>query len=85
MEIGGALAGGALVATIGEGAFYVDALTFALSAVLLARVVLRERARPVTWSKVLSDARDGLRFLRRSSVLWSNTLALSMGTSSTAR
>ena len=38
VEIGGALAGGALIATIGEGAFYVDALTFALSAVLLARV-----------------------------------------------
>ncbi len=60
--------------TIGEGAFYVDALTFALSAVLLARVVLREERKRMTWAKVLSDARDGLRFLRRSTVLWSNTV-----------
>jgi MFS family permease len=74
VEIGGALAGGALVATIGEGAFYVDALTFALSAVLLARVVLREDLKSVTWAKVWSDARDGLQFLRRSAVLWSNTV-----------
>jgi MFS family permease len=73
VEIGGALAGGALVATIGEGAFYVDALTFALSAVLLARVVLREELKQMTWSRVWSDARDGLRFLRSSTVLWANT------------
>ena len=74
VEIGGALAGGALVAAIGDGAFYVDALTFALSAVLLARIVLSEHARPVTWERVSSDARSGLEFLRRSRVLWSNTL-----------
>jgi len=74
VEIGGALAGGALIVAIGEGAFYVDALTFALSAVLLARVVLREERKQVTWSKVWSDARDGLRFLRRSTTLWSNTV-----------
>jgi MFS family permease len=74
VEIGGALAGGALVATIGEGAFYVDALTFALSAVLLARVALREDLKAVTWSKVWRDAGDGLRFLRRSTALWSNTV-----------
>jgi MFS family permease len=74
VEIGGALAGGALVATIGEGAFYVDALTFALSAVLLARVVLREDPKRVTWSKVWNDAVDGLVFIRKSSVLWANTL-----------
>ena len=74
VEIGGALAGGALVVAIGEGAFYVDALTFVLSAVLLARVVLREEQKPMTWTRVWSDARDGLRFLRRSTVLWSNTV-----------
>jgi MFS family permease len=73
VEIGGALAGGALIVTIGEGAFYVDALTFALSAVLLARVVLREERKPMTWSRVWSDAQDGFRFLRSSTVLWSNT------------
>jgi MFS family permease len=74
VEIGGALAGGALVVAIGEGAFYVDALTFALSAVLLARVVLREEMKGVTWSKIWSDALAGLSFIRRSSILWSNTV-----------
>ena len=74
VEIGGALAGGALVAAIGDGAFYVDALTFALSAVLLARVVIHEDMRRVTWSRVWSDARAGVVFLRRTTVLWSNTL-----------
>lgn len=74
VEISGALAGGALVATVGEGAFYVDALTFALSAILLARVVVSEQPKLITWSKVLADARDGMSFLRRSAVLWSNTL-----------
>ena len=74
VEIGGALAGGALVAAIGDGAFYVDALTFALSAVLLARVVLREELKPVTWSKVWADAWSGLRFIRRTATLWANTI-----------
>jgi MFS family permease len=74
VEIGGALAGGALVATIEEGAFYVDALTFALSAVLLARVVLREDSKPVSWPQILVDARVGFRFLHRTATLWSNTV-----------
>ena len=74
VEIGGALAGGALVATIGDGAFYVDALTFALSAILLARVAIREEHKRVTWRRVWQSAADGLRFLRESAVLWSNTV-----------
>lgn len=74
IEIGGALAGGLLVATVGEGAFYIDAATFALSALLLARVSVVEISRRVTLAQVWSDARDGLRFLRRSTVLWSNTV-----------
>jgi len=74
IEIGGALAGGLLVATVGEGAFYIDAATFALSAVLLARVSVTEISRRVTLGRVVSDAREGLRFLRRSAVLWSNTV-----------
>jgi MFS family permease len=74
VEIGGALAGGALVAAIGDGAFYFDALTFALSAVLLARVVVHEEMRPMTWTRVWHDALAGLAFLRRTSVLWSNTV-----------
>lgn len=74
VEIGGALAGGALVVVLGYNAFYVDAVTFALSAVLLARVTVREVPRNVTWTRVISDARDGLSFLRHSSVLWGNTV-----------
>ncbi len=74
IEIGGALAGGLLVATVGEGAFYIDAATFALSAFLLARVSVAEVSRRITFERVVSDAKDGLRFLRRSTVLWSNTV-----------
>ena len=75
VEIGGALAGGVLVATIGENAFYVDALTFGLSALLLSRVVVREPPiGKMRWSGVIANAFDGLRFLRRSTVLWANTL-----------
>src|SRR6266540_4885323 len=74
VEIGGALAGGVLVATVGENAFYVDALTFGLSALLLSRVVVREPTGAVSWSRVVTNAFDGLRFLRRSAVLWANTV-----------
>jgi predicted MFS family arabinose efflux permease len=74
VEIGGALAGGVLVATAGENAFFVDAATFAISALLLLRVVVTEASHRLTWSSLLADARDGLVFLRRSAILWSNTL-----------
>lgn len=74
VEIAGALAGGVLVATVGENAFYVDALTFGLSALLLSRVVVREPTGAVSWSRVVTNAFDGLRFLRRSAVLWANTV-----------
>jgi len=42
--------------------------------VLLARVSVTEISRRVTLGRVVSDAREGLRFLRRSAVLWSNTV-----------
>jgi MFS family permease len=74
VEIAGGLAGGILVATIGSNAFFVDAVTFALSAMLLSRVAVVERARRLTWSRLFSEARDGLVLLRESAVLWSNTL-----------
>lgn len=74
VEVGGALAGGVLVATAGDNAFFVDAATFAISALLLARVVIAEASHRMTWSGLLADARDGLVFLRRSATLWSNTL-----------
>ena len=74
VEVGGALAGGVLVATAGDNAFFVDAATFAISALLLVRVVIAETSHRVTWLGLLADARDGLVFLRRSATLWSNTL-----------
>jgi MFS family permease len=74
VEIAGGLAGGILVATIGSSAFFVDAATFALSAMLLSRVAVVERARQLTWSRLLSEASEGLRLLRGSVVLWSNTV-----------
>src|SRR5919204_4115238 len=74
VEVAGGVAGGLLVATIGTNAFYVDAATFALSAMLLSRVAVREMIGRITWPSLLADARDGFNVLRRSSVLWSNTL-----------
>ena len=74
VEIAGGLAGGILVATIGSSAFFVDAVTFALSAMLLSRVAMVELARRLTWSHLVSEAQEGLVLLRRSAVLWSNTV-----------
>lgn len=74
VEILGGLAGGILVAAIGSSAFFVDAVTFALSAMLLSRVAVLEVARQLTWSRLFSEAQEGLGLLRRSAVLWSNTV-----------
>ena len=74
VEIGGALAGGVLVATLGEAAFYVDALTFGVSSLLILNVSVPSSSRRAVWSRVLTDAVDGLRFLKRSATLWANTV-----------
>lgn len=74
IEILGALAAGVLVATVGDAVFYFDALTFALSAVLLSRVVVAEEPRHFAWSEIINDAFAGLSFIRRSAALWSNTV-----------
>lgn len=74
VEVGGALAGGVLVATLAESAFYADALTFILSALLLSRVVVEERGERPTISNVVRDGLDGLRYLRRKAVIWVNTV-----------
>jgi DHA3 family macrolide efflux protein-like MFS transporter len=74
VEVGGALAAGVLVATFGEGAFYADALTFALAALLLSRVVVTETSRAVTLRRVVQDAMEGLRFIRHTTVVWANTV-----------
>jgi len=74
VEIGGALAAGVLVATFGDGAFYADALTFALAALLLSRIAISETRRPVTLPQVWRDGIEGLRFIRRTAVVWANTV-----------
>jgi MFS family permease len=74
VEVGGALAAGVLVATFGAGAFYADALTFALAALLLSRVVVTETSRPLTLRRVVRDGMEGLRFIRRTAVVWANTV-----------
>jgi MFS family permease len=74
VEIVGALAGGVFVATLGESAFYIDAITFALSAVLLARVVVLEQSHHMSWSALMPAAAEGLRFISRSAVLRANTV-----------
>jgi DHA3 family macrolide efflux protein-like MFS transporter len=74
VEIGGALAAGVLVATFGTGAFYADALTFALSALLLSRVVITETSRALTLRRVVRDGMEGLRFIRDTAAVWANTV-----------
>ena len=74
VEILGSVAAGFLVANVEEGAFYVDALTFGVSALLIAAVRApasgRGSFRPAA---LLADAADGLRFLFGSAVLRANT------------
>ena len=74
VEILGALAAGFLVASIGAAAFYVDAATFAISAVLVSAIPSGRTARAMSLSSLLRDAIDGLRFLFESPVLRPNTL-----------
>jgi MFS family permease len=74
VEVLGALAAGLLVASIGERAFYIDALTFLLSAALLLRVQVNERRRPLVLGAIGHEALGGLRFLWRHTVLRANTL-----------
>jgi DHA3 family macrolide efflux protein-like MFS transporter len=74
VEIGGALAAGVLVATFGEGAFYADALTFGLAALMLSRIVITETSHPLTLQRVWRDGIEGLRFIRHTAVVWANTV-----------
>jgi MFS family permease len=74
VEVLGALAAGVLVASIGERAFYVDALTFLISAALLTRVHVDEQRRPLVLAALGHEALEGLRFLWRHTVLRANTV-----------
>ena len=75
VEILGAVAGGLLVASLGVYVFYVDAVTFALSALLMLEVTVDEpNPRRISLRSALRQARGGLRFIRDSSVLLGNTV-----------
>ena len=75
VEIIGALIAGALVAVLRETAFYIDALTFGLSALLLGRITMEERpSRAISWSGLLADAADGVRLIRDHAVIRANTV-----------
>ena len=73
VEILGAAAAGLLVAGVGSDAFYFDALTFGVSALILSRVPATRPSRTFPWS-LRTDAMSGLRFLLSSRVLRANTL-----------
>jgi len=74
VEILGAVAAGLLVANVGVGAFYVDAVTFGISAILIFGVHAPARGRgSFSPGALLADAADGLRFLFKSAVLRANT------------
>jgi MFS family permease len=74
VEVLGALAAGLLVASLGERAFYIDALTFLVSAALLLRVRIDERRQALVLGAIPDEALRGLRFLWRHAVLRANTL-----------
>jgi len=58
-----------------QDAFYVDALTFVISGLLLSRIGTRGYRRThLSVSGVVADAGEGLRFLFNSAILRSNTL-----------
>jgi MFS family permease len=74
VEVVAGLAAGLLVAALGTNAFLVDAATFALSAMLLSRVVVRETRHPLGFASLLAQSQEGFAILRHSSVLWANTV-----------
>lgn len=75
VEIVGAVIGGILVASIGASVFYVDALTFAIAALVMTRVRVSEPPpRRISWTGTAHEGREGLRAIRRSTILFANTV-----------
>jgi len=75
VEIGGSVIAGLIVAALGAFAFYADAATFVLSAILLLRIDRREAPpRGVSWRRLWRDAIDGVRWIARHPVLRDNTI-----------
>src|SRR5438093_5391359 len=63
VEVFGAVAAGLLVASIGDRAFYVDALSFLVSAVFLWRIRLEEDVRPLSVRSIVQEAIEGVQLL----------------------
>lgn len=75
VEIVGTLVAGALVALMRESAFYVDALTFGVSGLLLTRIAMADPTpRRISWGGLFADARDGAKLLRDHAILRANTI-----------
>ncbi|MDE3113531.1 MAG: MFS transporter [Chloroflexota bacterium] len=75
VEIGGSVVAGLIVAALGAFAFYVDAATFIVSAVLLLQITRQEPApRAISWRRLLSDALDGIRWIGDNAILRNNTI-----------
>lgn len=74
VEVLGAAAAGLLVASIGDRAFYVDALSFFASGVFLLRIKVDEEARPLAVRSLGRETLEGLRFLWRHAILRANTV-----------
>lgn len=75
-QIGGAAAGGVLVATIGSGwAIAVDAATFFASALVLTRIRLPATLR-IAGSNFVRELRDGWREFKARTWLWTLVVAL---------
>jgi MFS family permease len=68
----------ALVLTVGgAAAFGLDAATFAVSALMLARVSARERGEPAVAGSVLADLRQGWDAVRERAWVWATIAAFS--------
>lgn len=74
VEVLGAVAAGILVALVGERAFFIDALTFLVSALFLLRLRVDEPIRRVPASLLGQAALDGVLFLWGNAVLRANTI-----------
>ena len=75
IEVIGTLLAGLLVGALRESAFYVDAVTFGISAVLLSRISLVEGPRrPISWSTVVAETGEGLRAIFDIPILRANTV-----------
>lgn len=79
VEIGGSVLAGLVVGALGANAFYVDALSFVASAVLLLQIAVDDHPpRALSVAGIIRDAADGLRWIWRTPVLRDNT-AVSLG------